>query len=122
MKRYIFTLILMTSFTGFTFANGNNGKAAAKSTPTVMVPAETSAALSMKQLQEENMLLKQQLMSLFNENEELKGTLNFQSTMTNMFSQLGQQKLSEQLEEMNATLNYNHMMANMLLKIKQSSK
>lgn len=122
MKRYIFTLILMTSFTGFTFANVNNGKAATKSTPTVMVPAETSAALSMKQLQEENMLLKQQLMSLFNENEELKGTLNFQSTMTNMFSQLGQQKLSEQLEEMNATLNYNHMMANMLLKIKQSSK
>lgn len=122
MKRYIITLLLMTSFTGIALANNNNNKADKKATAAVVTPAESNAVVSVKQLQDENNFLKQQLLALYNENEELKGVLSFQQTMTNLFSTLTQQKLNDQLEEMNAQIGYNNMMANMLLKLKQSGK
>lgn len=122
MKRYIFTLLMMASFAGFSYANNTENKSEKKANPTVLAPAEITPAATIKQLQDENNLLKQQLIALYNENEELKGTLSFHRAMSSMFASIGQQKQNELLEEINATIGYNNMMANMLLKLKQNSK
>jgi uncharacterized membrane protein YheB (UPF0754 family) len=84
--------------------------------------AETNTALAMKQLQEENNQLKQQLVRLMNENEDLRDQLTYQVLMTNLQRKLNEQKQQEQLAEMTAHLGYNNMMANMLLMIKNKAR
>lgn len=119
MKTYILSLMMLASLSAA--ALPNTGSKVEKK-PATVAAAETSSAMAMKQLQEENNQLKQQLVTLMNENEDLRDQLNYQVLMTNLLSKLNEQKQQEQLAEMNARLGYNNMMANMLLMIKNKAR
>jgi hypothetical protein len=88
-------------------------------TTAATVVAGTNPMVSLSQLQEENAMLKTQLMNLINENEELKSRLAFETTMRNMLSLLNENRQQEKVEDMKATIQYNQLMANMLLKLKK---
>jgi predicted RNase H-like nuclease (RuvC/YqgF family) len=83
------------------------------------VVAETNPMISVSQLQQENTLLKTQLMALINENEELQSRLAFETTMRNMFTSLEVKKNQEKLEDLQATMQYNQLMSNMLLTLRR---
>jgi len=88
-----------------------------KATVTTISTVESNAAIAMKQLQDENMQLRQQMLELSNENEELKGMISFQTMMQKMFAHLGSQKQAEENEELKAQIGYNNMMANVVRKL-----
>jgi predicted GNAT family N-acyltransferase len=111
---------MLVGISSFAMPNLNT-KNDKKATVSTISTVESNAAVAMKQLQEENMLLKQQMVDLSNENEELKGMISFQAMMQKMFAQLGAQKQAEEFEEFKAHISYNNMMANMMLTLKNTA-
>jgi hypothetical protein len=113
MKTYFISMLLLVGISSYAMPNVTS-KNEKKATVTTISTVESNAAVAMKQLQDENLQLKQQMMNLANENEELKGTLSFQSMMQKMFAQLNAQKQAEENEELKAQISYNNMMANVV--------
>jgi len=113
MKTYFISMLMLVGISSFAMPNYTS-KNEKKATVTTISTVESNAAVAIKQLQDENMLLRQQMMELSNENEELKGTISFQSLMQKMFAQLVAQKQAEESEELKAQISYNTMMANVV--------
>jgi outer membrane phospholipase A len=106
-------MLLLVGITSYATPNLTS-KNEKKATVTTISTVESNAAAAMKQLQDENLQLKQLMLNLANENEELKGTLSFQTMMQKMFAQLNAQKQAEENEELKAQISYNNMMANVV--------
>jgi DNA uptake protein ComE-like DNA-binding protein len=113
MKTYFISMLLLAGISTYAMPN-NTSKNEKKATVTTISTVESNAAVAMKQLQDENMQLRQQMLNLANENEELKGMISFQTMMQKMFAQLGAQKQAEENEELKAQISYNTMMANVV--------
>lgn len=120
MKKYMISLMMLASFSAFA-TNNHTGKKTEKA-PVAVVAAESAQALTMRQLQDENNLLRLQLTTVQNENEELKSRLQYEGLMHNLLSQLNNERLNDEAEDMKASLKYNQMMANLLNKIQASKK
>ena len=120
MKKYMISLMMLASLSAFA-TNTQPVKKAEKATVAVVAP-ESSQAVSMRQLQDENTMLREQLMNLQNENEELKSKLQFETLMHSLFVKLNNEKANDKAEEMKATMQYNQMMANLLQKVQASKK
>ncbi len=118
MKKYLLTLTMLASVSAFALPREikKTEKPTAVAAATV---ADTNPMVSLPQLQQENAMLKAQLMNLMNENEELKSKLAYETTMRNMLTSLSETRQQEKLEDMKATVQYNQLMANMLLKLKK---
>jgi hypothetical protein len=116
MKKYFLTIMLLSGLSVFALPtkSGKSDKPVATSTA---VSAETSSTVTLKQLQEENILLKQQLLALTNENEEITGRLAYQATMVSVLAKLSEQRQSEQLAELKAQIDYNRMMSSLLIRL-----
>ena len=93
MKTYLISMLLLVGITSYATPNLTS-KNEKKVTVTTISTVESNAAAAMKQLQDENLHLKQLMLNLANESEELKGTLSFQTMMQKMFAQLKFQVLS----------------------------
>lgn len=117
MKKYTLSLLMMISLSAFAMPNEEK-KSEKAPRAVVTATAEINPMLAVKQLQEENSQLKQQLFTLMNENEELKSQLSFEVLMNNMFSNLSAKRQNDVVEDLNATLNYNKLMAAMLQQLK----
>jgi hypothetical protein len=120
MKTYFISLLMLASLSSFSAINGSNKNEKKATVSTISSVETTNAALSVKQLQDENMLLKQQLVEMSNQNEELKGMLSFQGLMHKMFTQLVAQKQTDEFEELKAQISYTALMSSMMLKLNQS--
>lgn len=111
---------MLVGFSSFAMPSPTS-KEAKKATTSTLSSVESNTALSAKQVQDENLQLKKQLSALMDENEELKGSLSFQTTMQKMFTQLNEQKQVDVNEELNALSNYNATMSK-VVKTLQASK
>jgi TolA-binding protein len=109
MKKYFISMFLLVSISGFAMPN-KISKTEKKVTTSTISTVESNAVVSMKQLQDENIQLKQQMMNLSNENEELKGLISFQTMMQKIFLHIDAQKKVEETEELKALIGYNNMM------------
>lgn len=121
MKKYLLALMLLSGFSAMAGANPTHGKEK-NLNPSLAMTAESTVAMTLQQLQEENARLKNQVMMLTNENEELKGTISFQKTMNGLMTILSQQKNQDQLEELEAQISYQKTMSNMLLMLKANNR
>jgi predicted RNase H-like nuclease (RuvC/YqgF family) len=123
MKKYFISMLMLVSLSAFAMPSPNNKnekKANATAISTVST-VESNAAVTMKQLQEENQILRQQMLELSNENEELKGMISFQGMMQKMFAQMVAQKQNEESEELKAQISYNNLMSNLIRTLKATS-
>lgn len=118
MKKYLLTLSMLASVSAFALPIETK-KTEKPTTAAAAAVADTNPMVSLPQLQEENAILKTQLMNLMNENEELKSKLAYETTMRNMLTLLNDNRQQEKVEDMKATIQYNQLMANMFLKLKK---
>lgn len=118
MKKYLLTLTMLASVTAFALPREIK-KTEKPTTVAAATIAETNPAVSLPLLQEENALLKAQLLTLINENEELKSKMAYETTMRNMLISLNENRQQDKMEDMKATVQYNQLMANMLLRLKK---
>ncbi len=116
MKKYFLTIMLLSGLSVFAIP-ANSGKSDKPASNSTAVSAETNSTVSLKQLQDENILLKQQLLALTNENDEITGRLAYQVTMVSVLAKLNEQRQSEQLAELKAQIDYNRMMSSLLIRM-----